>query len=74
MSAPPRVMLPLFTSQNDAMSLAMVDFPLPDGPTSAFTVPSRKVRFTPCSTCVSLYPNCTTPSSIVLFFGVSVSV
>ena len=47
------VMLPPPTSQKEAMSFAMVDFPLPEGPTRAFTVPSRKVRLMPWSTSVS---------------------
>ena len=41
------------TSQKEAMSFAMVDLPLPEGPTRAFTVPSRKVRSMPWSTSVS---------------------
>ena len=52
-SAPPMVMLPPPTSQKEAMSFAMVDLPLPEGPTRAFTVPSRKVRSMPWSTSVS---------------------
>ena len=52
-STPPTVMLPLPTSQKEAMSLAMVDFPLPEGPTRAFTVPGRKTMLTPWSTSVS---------------------
>lgn len=39
--------------QKDAISLAMVDLPLPEGPTRAFTVPARKVRSMPCSTSAS---------------------
>ena len=38
-SMPPRVILPLSMSQNLAASFALVDFPPPDGPTSAVTCP-----------------------------------
>ena len=34
-SCPPMVIAPLFTSQKPAMSFAIVDLPLPEGPTSA---------------------------------------
>lgn len=36
------------------LSTIMDADPLPDGPTSALTVPSRKLRFTPCSTSLLL--------------------
>ena len=45
-----RVFQPLSTSQKEAISLAMVLLPEPEGPTSALTVPSRMVRLTPWST------------------------
>ena len=37
-------MLPESTSHRDAISFAMVDFPLPEGPTIAFTVPYFKTK------------------------------
>ncbi len=40
MFTPPSVMLPLPVSQRLAISLATVDFPLPDGPTRAMNSPS----------------------------------
>ena len=37
----------------EAMSRAMVDFPLPEGPTNALTVPGAMCRSIPCSTSLS---------------------
>lgn len=45
-STPPTLMEPESTSQKRAMSLASVDLPPPEGPTSAVTVPGRQVRLT----------------------------
>ena len=58
MSMPPSVMVPLPVSQNLVASLATVDFPLPEGPTSAVTSPCFAVNEMSESTCCpSLYEN-----------------
>ena len=46
-SWPPMVMLPEPASQKPAASLAMVDFPPPDGPTSAVILFCGMLRLTP---------------------------
>ena len=53
MFTPPSEMLPLLTSQRLAISLATVDLPLPEGPTSATNSPLRIVMEIPWSTSVS---------------------
>ena len=52
-SCPPRVMAPADTSQNPAISLAMVDLPEPEGPTKAVMVPEGMVRDTSWRTSLS---------------------
>ena len=52
----PMVMAPEVTSQNRAISLATVDFPPPEGPTSAVKLPCGRLRFTPRSTSSSALP------------------
>lgn len=43
-SAPPSVMRPLVGSKKRSSSRASVDFPAPDGPTTAVTVPGASVK------------------------------
>ena len=47
---------PSVTSQNRAISLATVDFPPPDGPTSAVKLPWGRSKLTPWSTSSALSP------------------
>ncbi len=65
MSMPPRVICPLSTSQNLVASLATVDFPSPDGPTSAVTSPCLATKETSSRTVwPPLYENPTFLNSI----------
>ena len=50
MSTPPKVILPELTSQKEARSLAIVDFPEPEGPTRAVTVSGSIVKEILCNT------------------------
>ncbi len=46
-------MLPVLTSQKEAINLAKVDLPEPEGPTKALTVPDLMVKEISCSTSLS---------------------
>src|SRR5699024_10595069 len=63
-STPPRVIVPESASQKRAASFDAVDFPLPDGPTSAVTSPCFATNDTPFKTGSSLYENTTFLNSI----------
>ena len=49
----PILIKPLSTSQNPEISFAIVDFPEPDSPTKAFTLPSSIFIFILFRTCLS---------------------
>ena len=53
MSTPPSSIEPSFTSHREAMRRAIVDLPLPEGPTNALTVPGSMCKLTPWSTALS---------------------
>ena len=51
-STPPKRIAPSVTSQKPAISLAMVLFPDPEGPTIAVILPGTTVKLKSCSTLV----------------------
>ena len=56
MFTPPMEISPSVTSQNRAISLATVDLPPPDGPTSAVKLPCERCRLMPWSTSPDFSP------------------